>query len=780
MKKNLLSLLIICCMFSARVLASCTPGNSEVIIQIVPDAFPQEISWVLYDNAGAQLGSGGASGDTLCLPTGACDVLAMYDTYGDGILSPGGFYVYIDGVLRVNNPHYTSSYTTTFNCPPGSFCNDPIAIDTGSYTAPAADSWYSFTAATTGTYLLTTCGTNTCNTQIWVYSSCPTIPYQDNATGTFAYNDDNACGTQADMNVVFMAGTTYLIRIGDFGSDCTGAINFQLGYVGPVMGCMDPSSCNYNPIASVDDGSCIYFPNPLCAGPDLQLDSLSFLNSLSIVTHNTSGCDVDEGCVTGYGTRYVLSFTSKINNIGTLDYYIGSPSSQPGMFNTNNCHGHAHYEGYGDYRLFDSNGNLVPAGHKNGYCVIDLCGHGQYTCGNMGISTNCYDEYGAGTQCQWIDLTDVPTGDYRVAVIINSKHLPDALGHYEINFANNALQVCMHIVHNQVGPPTYTILPNCQPYIDCMGVPGGANEMDCNAICNGPAVFGDTYVNSALDSNDVITYMSLVQQGVQATNCYDLNDDNSISVYDASLMNWCLHGNNSHPGGSYHNHCNFPRNIVNPNNLVSLSIANVNFTDNYVDIDILSPAANIKAYQFTMSGITISSVVSLIDPVQFPVDLRYIAGTNEVFAISIQDSSFTRSTQSNHLVRIYFSSITDSVICISSIKEIVNQDAEKTITSIVGGCVNALNTGITTLAKPSDMVIIPNPATEQAYIHISGAVDTDEQITVTDASGRIVKVPINFVRDAWYEMNLSDLPIGVYFVVRKGSNVSGVSRFVKM
>lgn len=206
----------------------------------------------------------------------------------------------------------------------------------------------------------------------------------------------------------------------------------------------------------------------------------------------------------------------------------------------------------------------------------------------------------------------------------------------------------------------------------------------------------------------------------------------------------------------------------------------MNFTDNYVDIDILSPAANIKAYQFTMSGITISSVVSLIDPVQFPVDVRYITGTNEVFAVSIQDSAFIRSTQANHLVRIYFSSITDSVICISSIKEIVNQDAEKTITSVVGGCVNALNTGITTLAKPSDMVIIPNPANEQAYIHISGVVNTDEQITVTDASGRTVKVPINFVRDAWYEMNISDLPIGVYFVVRKGANVSGVSRFVKM
>ena len=80
------------------------------------------------------------------------------------------------------------------------------------------------------------------------------------------------------------------------------------------------------------------------------IDTLSSIstegaNSLSITTVNISTsdvCAVEEGCVKGFGTRNVIRFNTRIDNIGELDYYIGSPSAQPGMFDTQNCHGHAH------------------------------------------------------------------------------------------------------------------------------------------------------------------------------------------------------------------------------------------------------------------------------------------------------------------------------------------------------------------------------------------------------------------------------------------------------
>lgn len=776
--KRLLLLLVCSLWYTFQASASCTSGYSEVIVSIIPDNYPTEISWSITDSAGAVIAMGDSIGDTLCIPLNSCHLFTIYDSFGDGIITPGGFWLYVDGVEVATGSNFGFQTQYSLNCPPGMFCTSPLTITAGSYTAPFDDTWYIYTPTVSGTYNITTCNNNTCDTKIWVYSTCPTTPYPEGPPGTYAFNDDNNCGTQANLNVVMVANSTYFIRIGDNIDLCTGSINFDLAYVGPIAGCMDPNGCNYNPLATIDDGSCIYNGNPGCAGPDLQLDSMAFLNSLSIQSQSAGICDIDEGCVTGYGTRYVVTFTSKINNIGSLDFYIGDPGSNPGMFNTNNCHGHAHYEGYGDYRLFDSNGNLVPAGHKNGFCVMDLCGFGQYNCSMMGISTGCYDAYGAGTQCQWLDITDVPEGDYRVVAIINSHHLPDAMGHYETNYLNNALQVCMHISRNG-GIPSYTLLPNCTPYVDCSGVPGGTSELDCSGVCNGPGVYGDTYSDGTLDAGDIDTYLDIIQSNMPPSSCYDLNADGDISAIDAALINWCMHGNNAHPGGSYHNHCNFPRNIVNPNDMVGISIADVNYTDNYVDVAIQNPSAKIKAFQFTMSGITISSVVSLADPLLFPVDVRYIPSTNEVIGISIQDSSLERSSNQS-LVRIYFSAVTDTSICISAVQDLINQDAEQTMHDLHDNCRPALNTGLASIFKPADLVIIPNPANDKAFLHLSSAEKDIKEVTITDGSGRTIAVPVHSVRDSWYEMDLSNLSGGVYILTVRSSETYGVTRFVKL
>jgi hypothetical protein len=779
MKKFLLPLLFIA--LSIQSYAVCPAGFSTVIIYIIPDNYDYEVSWDIQDDQGNIFASGDSSqSDTLCIPSTSCKIFSIHDQFGDGIISPGGYWVYVDGNLLANGSNFGSIAQFTFNCPPGNFCNGALPITLGNHTAPFDNTWYEYTPTASGNYNLTTCGLNTCNTKIWIYTSCPSIPYQEGVQGTFAYNDDNNCGTQADVNIVLTAGTRYLIRIGDNQDSCIGSVDFNFSYLGPITGCMDITACNYNPLATADDGSCIYPPNPNCAGPDLQFDSLRFIQSLSMQSHNTAPCDVDEGCVTGYGTRYVITFTSRINNIGLLDFYIGNETTQPGMFNTNNCHGHDHYEGYGDYRLFDSNGNMVPAGHKNGFCVIDLCGFGQYTCGNMGISAGCYDSYGAGTQCQWIDITDVPTGDYRLAVIINSKHLPDALGHYETNYINNALQVCMHIDHNTGGSPSYSLLPNCTPYVDCSGLPGGNSELDCNGVCNGPLVFGDMFPDAVLDDNDVYTYLDLIQSTMPATNCNDLNRDTRLSIYDAALVNWCRRGNPLHPGGSAHNHCNFPRNIDNPNDLVGLGIEHVDFTDNYIDVQILNPSAKIKAYQFTISGATISSVVSLANPVLFPVDVRFNSTTNEVFAISLEDSSLDRGIVPQPLVRIYFSATTDTLICISAIADVVNQDAERTIASVIGQCVPSEITSIGQITNQVEMVLLPNPAQDRLFVHLSAEGINMNELTIMDISGKTFSLPKQVYKNSWYEVDINDLPAGVYIVKFSNNNSYGVSRFVKL
>lgn len=779
MKKLRLSFFLALALSAGKVFGSCSVGYSEIIVQIIPDSWPYETSWSLTDIGGNQLDTGTSAGDTICLPSNSCVMFTIHDAYGDGIYAPGGYWVYVDGLLVAHGDAFGYQAQFGIGCPAGSFCSSPIPITAfGTYTAAYEDTWYTYSCDSTGTYNFSTCGLNTCNTKIWVYNTCPAMPLNETPAGSYAYNDDAACGLQADLNVMLLDGQTYLIRIGDNINDCPDSISFSFSFLGPVQGCMDPTACNYNPLAVIDDGSCIYPGNPNCIGPDLDYDSLAFVSSLMLSYFPAAACDVNEGCVTGYGTRYVIQFTSKINNVGTLDYWIGNPASQPGMFNFNNCHGHPHYEGYGDYRLIDMYGNPMPVGHKNGYCVMDLCGFGQYNCGNMGISVGCYDAYGAGTQCQWIDITDVPDGDYRLAIVINPNHLPDALGRNEMNYVNNATQVCINITRNTQGIPSFSLLMNCTPYVDCSGIPGGTALPDCQGACNGPAVFGDVYNDGHLDSLDVPMYMTgLENNSLPASTCYDLNNDSVLSVYDDVLANWCIH-----TGGTVglHNHCHFPRNIFNPNDTAGISIAAWNMNQQYVDIEMNAAYTDIKAYQFTIHGIVIQSVSSLISPAEFPADIRFNSTSNEVFALSPADSFIHRSAASRMLCRIYFSSITDTVICISSIREIVNSRAERIFNYVYGNCVSVLpdNIAMADMQRPA-LAIVPNPAADRAFLHIDRTVST-ENIQAFDLSGRRMNVPVVPGKDNWYEMNLEGLPQGVYIIRVNDEKAKGVARLVKI
>jgi len=89
--KKLLLTLIAACSISISSFAQCAPGFAEVIVQIIPDTHPTETSWTIADNSGTIVASGDSLGDTLCLPENECDMFHIYDTFGDGINSPGGY-----------------------------------------------------------------------------------------------------------------------------------------------------------------------------------------------------------------------------------------------------------------------------------------------------------------------------------------------------------------------------------------------------------------------------------------------------------------------------------------------------------------------------------------------------------------------------------------------------------------------------------------------------------------------------------------------------------------
>lgn len=767
MKRLLLLLAVI--LISANAYAQCPNGQTEVVVTIVPDGYPNETSWTLNNaQTNVQYAAGGSNNGTVCVPNNVCLRFTINDSYGDGMCcnyGQGSYTVTFGGQVVASGGQFTHTESAYFNCPPGYSCNSAIPVGLGNYTAPVANTWYAFTPDSIGTYLITTCNTNTCDTKIWVYSQCNGLTWNDAQLGTDFYDDDGGgCGTQAVVTAYLDSAQTYYIRIGDDAGNCgNNGINWALQYVGPVVGCMDPNSCNYNPLATVP-GTCIAYGDPDCPfAPDLMIDQGAILGSLDLDQVTTDNCYVQEGCVTGYGLRDIIRFTTHIRNIGEMDYYIGTPQ-QGTQFVFDPCHQHWHYVGYAEYLLFDMQGNSIPVGFKNGFCVLDLeCsggGSAQYGCENMGISAGCGDIYDSGLPCQWIDITDVDTGKYTMVVRVNWDQSPDALGRVESTFENNQAQVCIHLTRDQNGMPQFTIDTNCPQVVDCMGVPFGTSVSDCNGTCNGTAIKGDIDGNSLRESLDAQKYVhDMLTTSVPVLPCLDLSGNGSITVFDAALDNKCALLGNPTNG----NECNFPINYVNFDDTVTLSIEAVNIAQNYVDIAIKDPTHKVNAYQFTMHGINILGVQNLVNPVDYPINPEYTAGGQEVIGISYQGLLIDKYTTPTPLCRIYFTDITDTVICIESITDIVNENYERTINNIGGTCYKVPATGLSESLASMGVKVWPNPSDENFNLQISSPMQTTYTVQVLDMTGRVVR-SFNLAGRGQMQsaVNMEGLDAGIY------------------
>jgi hypothetical protein len=138
-----------------------------------------------------------------------------------------------------------------------------------------------------------------------------------------------------------------------------------------------------------------------------------------------------------------LRFSTLTPNIGDIDLVLGDPSSTPG-FEFGACHGHFHFEGYARYELVDPTGAIAAQGHKQAFCLLDSVPIGlpgapttpRFHCGFQGLTRGWADIYDSSLDCQWVDITDVPDGDYVLRISIN----PDRVI-AESSFANNTVEV---------------------------------------------------------------------------------------------------------------------------------------------------------------------------------------------------------------------------------------------------------------------------------------------------------------------------------------------------
>jgi hypothetical protein len=199
----------------------------------------------------------------------------------------------------------------------------------------------------------------------------------------------------------------------------------------------------------------------------------------------------------------------------------------------------------------------------------------------------------------------------------------------------------------------------------------------------------------------------------------------------------------------------------------------VDHNQHYIDIYIQNPGNFVAAYQFEMSGLTIQSVENLIDPAAYPVTPEWSLGGTEIIGISYQDSLIPKYQNPTPLCRIHYFALTDTLICISDIKTVVNQNYEETITRVDAfhACLLAY-TGVDELVDGGiELSLYPNPMHETSTLKIINRFNADISVELIDPSGKRVqdygKVTTNSL-----SITRNGISAGIYFVqVRDGKRI---------
>jgi hypothetical protein len=780
---------LLACLLSLQatnLLAQCdTTTNFELQLNINPDQFYDEISWKITDVYGKNVFYSGSPANSnaqifkYCLPKDGCYVFTIFDSAGDGMFPGGSYSLRVGSNVLLNNQSgvFTSRETTTFNCRLGQYCGAPLPAKLGENTSRLLQSWYTFTPAENGTYTIDACNT-TCATKVWVYDNCtPSTVVDSTNLGTIAYaNGGCATGPGAKLTLHMGGGKQYFIRVGYAKAACSlDSLKFNLNYEGPVIGCTDPNACNYEPLATVSDtAACIYPGDPDCANlPDLLVHQQTINSTLRLDTENNSdACLVQEGCIRGYGARNLIKFSTRIDNIGALDYFIGEPPSninQPNaQFVYDACHGHWHYRGYAEYLLYSADGKRIPIGSKTGFCVLDLfCpagGDAKYTCETMGISKDCSDEYDYTLPCQWVDVTNLPAGQYQLVIKVNSYEEPDRNNRPEKTYANNYGTACFNLTYSANGTANMEVIPNCSQIVyDCNQIPFGPYVADCEGNCNSGLLTGDFNRDQSRNVTDVNLYLDqAMTSSVNTTRCNDLNDDGKFSLHDAALLQQCsLHGTDSLYWGS-REHCPFPINTYNQFDRPSFRFQTLNTNAKYIDIQSVNPNRKQVGFDISLEGVVIDSIVTLNNI--FKPTYRFDATTGRILALAMTEGWLPKSSSYQNLMRVYYSQLTKDTICLR-VNESVNDFYERSNSSVASpACKINVVSGIFNLnTEALEIVTYPNPAIESLTVLVPEVFSRWAQLTITNANGQVVR-SFPTAGQPLFEVERKGLPSGVYIV----------------
>ncbi|HYQ16924.1 MAG TPA: lysyl oxidase family protein, partial [Polyangiaceae bacterium] len=161
-------------------------------------------------------------------------------------------------------------------------------------------------------------------------------------------------------------------------------------------------------------------------GADLQVvaDELK-VNRLTYRYIESDSCALAEQCVGGTGWRRLLQFNASEQNVGTeavnigdVDYFLDNPNdptpnANHHVYQYSACHMHYHFNYFATF-TYGGDPNL---GSKRAFCLESVQRYSNHeqsptwsaynSCAYQGITQGWGDQYNAGIECQWVDVTSV-------------------------------------------------------------------------------------------------------------------------------------------------------------------------------------------------------------------------------------------------------------------------------------------------------------------------------------------------------------------------------------
>jgi hypothetical protein len=155
--------------------------------------------------------------------------------------------------------------------------------------------------------------------------------------------------------------------------------------------------------------------------PDLMVVADDLANNRLVYRYiEPDDCALEEGAVGAPGWRRLLQFDATVYNVGGVALTVGpvlAEDPEHNVFEYSACHDHFHYSYYGDFN-FESDSGATSS--KQAFCVQSTSRYSNhelsplvhnYSCRFQGLQVGWVDEYDAGLDAQWIDVTELEFED---------------------------------------------------------------------------------------------------------------------------------------------------------------------------------------------------------------------------------------------------------------------------------------------------------------------------------------------------------------------------------